>query len=147
MLDPQSTAVLQEIVRRESLSLLSYVGDAFLWTTARGVPALGMLQQLVHAHREAVADLGRFLTRKRAPVGYIGSYPTSFTTINFVALDYLLPRLTADEQRGVARLERDLAAITDADAQDQAKRFLQLKRDRLRALELLAAEYGKQLAG
>jgi hypothetical protein len=147
LIDAQSAAVLQEIVRRESLSLLSYVGDAFPWTTARGVPALTCLQQLVHAHRDAVADLGRFLTRKRTPVGYIGSYPTSFTTINFVSLDYLLPRLTADERRGITQLERDLGVLTDAEAHDQVVRLLQVKRHHLQALELLATEYGKPLAG
>jgi hypothetical protein len=147
LIDPQSAAVVQDIVRRESLSLLSYVGDSFPWTTARGIPALARLQEIVHAHRDAVADLGRFLTRKRTPVGYIGSYPTSFTTINFVSLAYLLPRLAADERRGIAQLERDLVTLTDAEAQDQVKRLLQVKRDHLQALELLAAEYGKPLAG
>jgi hypothetical protein len=147
VINPQSVALVQEIVRRESLSMLSYVGDAFPWTTSRGGPALARLQQLVHAHREAVADLGRFLTRNRTPVGYIGSYPTNFTTINFLSLDYMLPRLAADERRGIAQLERDLAALTDPDVPAQVKKLLQVKQDHLQALELLAAEHGKPLAG
>ncbi len=146
-MNPQNAALVQEIVRRESLSMLSYVGDAFPWTTSRGEAALVRLQQLVHAHRATVGELGRFLVRKRTPVGYIGSYPTSFTTINFLSLDYILPRLAADEARGIADLERDLTVLSDADFQAPVKKLLQTKRDHLQALELLTAEQGKPLAG
>jgi hypothetical protein len=146
VINAQNLALVQEIVRRESLSMLNYVGDAFPWTTSRGVPALARLQKLVHAHREAVAALGNFLTRKRMPVGYIGSYPTGYTTINFLSLDYLLPRLAADEARGVAALERDLAAISDPETQAQVKKLLAVKREHRQALDLLAAEHGKPLA-
>jgi hypothetical protein len=146
-MNPQNVALVQEIVRRESLSMLNYVGDAFPWTPSRGVPVLARIQELVHAHREAVGELGTFLTRKRMPVGYIGSYPTNFTTINFLSLDYLLPRLAADEARGVAALEQNLMAISDPEAQGQVKKLLAVKRQHQQALELLAAEHGKPLAG
>ena len=146
-MNPANTALVQEIVRRESLSMLNYVGDAFPWTTSRGGPALARLQHLVQTHREAVGELGRFLVRNRTPVGYIGSYPTGFTTINFLSLDYILPRLVADEQRGIAVLEQNLPALTDLAFQEAVKKLLQVKRDHLQALELLAAEHGKPLAG
>ena len=58
MIDPNSQAGLEEIVRRESRSLLSYVGDSFPWTTAQGGPALARLQEAVRGSKEAVADLG-----------------------------------------------------------------------------------------
>jgi hypothetical protein len=146
-MNPQDVALVQAIVRRESLAMLNYIGDAFPWTTSRGVSALARLQEIVHGHREAVAELGRFLTKKRTPVGYIGSYPANFTTINFLSLDYMLPRLVADEARGVAQLEKNLADLTDAEAKAQVQKLLAIKRDHLKALELLAAEHGKPLAG
>ncbi len=145
-MNAQTVALLQEIVRRESLSMLNYVGDSFPWTTSRGLPALARLQEIVQAHRDAVGALGVFLTRKRQPVGYIGSYPAGFTTLNFVSLNYLLPRLAADEARGVAALEQNLAAVTDPEAQAQLKKLLAVKRDHQQALELLAAEHTKPLA-
>jgi hypothetical protein len=146
VINPQSVALVQEIVRRESLSMLSYVGDAFPWTTARGIPALERLQQLVRAHRYAVVELGRFLTRNRTPVGYIGSFPTIFTSINFVSLDYVLPRLAGEERRGIAELERDLAGLTDPQAHEQVNKLLKVKKEHLQTLDLLASEYGKPLA-
>jgi hypothetical protein len=146
-MNPATAALVQEIVRRESISLLNYVGDAFPWTTSRGTAALARLQELVHAHREAIAEVGRFLAKKRTPVGYIGSYPANFTTINYLSLDYVLPRLAADEARGVAQLERDLKQLTDSEAQAAVQKLLAVKRDHHKTLELLAAEHGKPLAG
>jgi hypothetical protein len=140
VLNPETVALVQAIVRRESLSMLSYIGDAFPWTTSRGVPALARLQELVVSHREAVGEIGRFLTRKRTPVGFIGSYPTSFTTINFLSLDYMLPRLVNDEKRGIAELELDLQQIADEETKQQVEKLLKTKRATLEALELLAFE-------
>jgi hypothetical protein len=141
-MDDATRDLLPEIVRRESRSLLSYVGDAFPWTTSQGGPALQRLQQLVAAEREAVAALGRFLTRRRLPLAYTGSYPSSFTTINFLALEHILPRLAAWEKRSVAELERDVAALRgDADARALAERLLALKRENLTTLEAMAAAH------
>jgi hypothetical protein len=140
-MDAATRDLLQEIVRRESLSLLSYVGDSFPWTTSRGGPALEQLRHLVAAHREAVADLGRFLTRRRMPLGYIGSYPSSFTTINFVSLGYVLRRLVEWETKAVADLERDLAGLRhDPEAKALVEKLLAGKKERLEKLQILAAE-------
>ncbi len=147
MMNSQSLALVQDVVRRESLSMLNYVGDAFPWTTSRGTLALARLREIVHAHREAVAVLGRFLVKKRAPVGYIGSYPMGFTTINFLSLEYLLPRLAEDERRGVQILERELPLVTDQEAHAQLRKMLAVKDANRQVLEALSAELGKNLAG
>src|SRR5262249_57477855 len=107
-MDAQTQTTLQEILRRESRSVLSYVGDAYPWTTARGDAALTKLRHLVADERAAVAGLGRLLTRHRLPMVYLGSYPTSFTTINFLALDYLLPPLIAFEGQSLPHLQLHL---------------------------------------
>jgi hypothetical protein len=62
----------------------------------------------------------------------------AFTTLNFVSLDYLLPRLAEDGRRAVAALERDRAALTDADARAELDRLLDQKRRHLKTLEALA---------
>jgi rubrerythrin len=147
VMNPANVALVQDIVRRESLSLLNYVGDAFPWTTSAGSAKLARLQDVVRAHREAVAEAGQFLTKKRTPVGYIGSYPANFTAINFLSLDYILPRLAAAEANGVARLEREAASLTDPEAVAMVQHLLSVKRDHLKTLEGLAAEHEKPLAG
>ena len=54
----QNQAVLQDIVRRESRSLLSYIGDAYPWTTAAGGPALARLSEIIRQENDAVPSWG-----------------------------------------------------------------------------------------
>jgi hypothetical protein len=138
-IDPQSQAVLQEIVRRESRSLLSYVGDAYPWATAAGEPALLRLREIFHGSKEATAALGAYLARKRARAPFLGSYPASFTSWNFIALAYLLPHLAETEAALVRALEADVAALPAGEARSEAEKLLAVKRQNLEALRGLTA--------
>jgi hypothetical protein len=139
VMDPNSQAVLEEIVRRESRSLLSYVGDSFPWTTTQGGPALARLHEVVRASNEAVGELGGYLTRMRARTAFVGSYPASFTSWNFISLAYLLPRLVATEEEALRALEADVAALPAGEPKAQAEKLLAVKRRNLEALRGLTA--------
>ena len=69
---------------------------------------------------------------------WLGSFPSGFTTINFLSLTHILPRLIDFEKKSVADLERDLPVIGDAGARERLTKLLQQKREHLRELELLA---------
>ncbi len=138
MIDPQTVERLQEIMRRESLSVLMYVGQAYPWTTARNNAALGELKRIIDEEREAIHALGVFLMRRRASLPWVGSFPTSFTTINFLSLEHILPRLIDYEQKSIPLLEKDLHAIQDADARTKVRALLEVKQQHVRELELLA---------
>ncbi|HTU19935.1 MAG TPA: hypothetical protein VMG10_17865 [Gemmataceae bacterium] len=138
MIDPRTQTLLQDILRRESRSVLIYVADAYPWATATETKALTTLQQLIAAEREAVACLGRFLVRQRIPLPFLPSYPAHFTTINFLALDFLLPRLLEHERHAIAELERDLLSVKEPEVRDEVERLLALKRQHLPQLEELA---------
>jgi hypothetical protein len=141
VLDEATRNLLQEIVRRESLSLLSYVGDAYPWAQAKSGSTLNRLKQMVAEEREAVAALGRFLTRRRAAVGYIGSYPSNFTTINFLGLRHVLTRLVEWEKESVSDLQHDLGRLRgDVEARPLVEKLLAAKREHLANLEILAGE-------
>ncbi|MGH7168769.1 MAG: hypothetical protein ACRELG_00635, partial [Gemmataceae bacterium] len=75
MIDAHSQRLLQDVLRRESRSVLTYVAEAYPWTTSTRTKALMDLQQIIAAEREAVVDLGRFLVRQRVPLPYLPSYP------------------------------------------------------------------------
>jgi hypothetical protein len=139
VIDAHSQTLLQDILRRESRSALSYVAEAYPWTNSAGEKSLTDLQTLIAAEREAVACLGRFLVRHCVPLPYLPSYPAGFTTINFLALDFLLPRLIEEERRSIADLERDLAALMDPAARAEVEKLLDLKRRHLPQLEELAS--------
>jgi hypothetical protein len=126
-------------MRRESLSVLMYVDDAFPWTTARDSAALAKLKRLIAAEKQALAALGQFLARRHVPLGALGSFPSGFTTINFVSLEYLIPRLIECERTSIGKLEAEAKAIADADARAKVEQLLAVKRKNLPLLEALAA--------
>ncbi len=139
MIDAQTQALLQEVLRREGRSELMYVAEAYPWAAARGHAALDALQAVAREEAGALAALGRWMTRRRVALPYLGVFPTSFTTINFLALDYLLPRLRDRQREAVAQLERDAHAVTDPEARAQLDALLALKRRHLATLESLAS--------
>jgi hypothetical protein len=138
VIDPQSVDRLQAIVRRESLSMLMYIGQAYPWTTVQQEGSLAELKRIVDAEREAIAALGQYLTRHRVPVPSANSYPSSFTTLNFLSLQHILPRLIAQQRGSIVALEIDLPAIQDTNARAELTQLLQLKEKHLREMELLA---------
>jgi hypothetical protein len=138
MISPQDAARLEGIIRREGRSLLQYVSEAFPWVRTGTDEALTRLQQLVGEERDAVAALSRFLVRRRHTPPYLGSYPMAFTTMNFVSLDFLVPRLAEQQRRAIAELEKDRQALTDAEAKVEVDKVLQMKRQHLQTLEALA---------
>ena len=139
MIDPHSQTLLQDILRRESRSVLLYVDEAFPWTTLTEEKSWTTLRQLIAEERQAVAALGQFLVRQRVPLPFLPSFPVQFTTINFLAFDYVLPRLINSERQSIAALEHDLTALKDPAAHAEIEKLLALKRRHLPQLEALAA--------
>jgi hypothetical protein len=140
VIDPQTQALLQEVLRRESRSLLLYVGNAYPWTEAGGGAALEALRKLIREEASAVTALGQDLARRRVPLPYLGPFPISFTSYNFVSLDFLLPRLAEAQRASVGRLEADLRAVKDAEARAQLEKLLGVKKATLAGLESLAPQ-------
>ncbi len=143
MTDAATQPLLQAVLRRESLSLLQYIRDAFPWTAVGEEEAWAKLRQVVEEDAGAVADLGRFLAANRMPLPYIGQFPVEFTSINFVALDWIVRRLVEGQRQEVAALEADAGRAADPDARAALERLLEVKRRHLPVLEGLAAEHSQ----
>jgi hypothetical protein len=138
MADAKTRALLHDIVRREARSFLKYVSEAFPWTNTGENKALGRVQELAQEEERAVAALSQFLTRRRYGMPYLGPYPESFTTLNYVSLDHLLPLLIDHQQQAMVDTERDLAGLYDPEAREQVQKILDMKRRHLLTLEALA---------
>jgi hypothetical protein len=136
-MDARTEAVLLQAFRRESLSMLRYVGEAYPWTSAEGGAALKRLREIEAEDHAETTSLGQFLFRRHVPPSFTGSFPSGFLTINFLALEHLLPRLIVDQRRAVAVLERDFAAVVDSDAKAVLEKILAVKREHLAELETL----------
>ncbi len=139
MTDARPEAVLQNVARRQSQSLLQYVGDSFPWTKAEGRDGLRKLRAAFEEDRRAVTTLTQYLTRRKWTVPQLGVFPASFTTINFVALDYLLPQLVDAQRAEIAALEGDLDALGDDPAREPVQELLAMKRRHLEELGALGA--------
>lgn len=147
MLEKRTADRLQEVLRRLGRSLLFYICESYPWASAGEGPALAELQKIDEEERAAVARLAKFLQRQRVPVLLAGSYPSSFTTMNFVSLDYLLPILVKHERETVAAVERTQLEIADAEAAPEMVRIVDMVRNHLQRLEKLAAEHPVAAAG
>ncbi|HEX5270059.1 MAG TPA: hypothetical protein VFW33_06220 [Gemmataceae bacterium] len=135
MIPAPDAARLEAAIRREGRSLLQYVSEAFPWTKAVGDATPDKVRDLAREERDALGVLTKYLARQRHAVPYLGAFPMSFTTMNFVSLDYLLPRLTESARQSIAALEKDRAALADADAKAELDRLVELKKNHLKALE------------
>ena len=138
MIPAPDAARLEAAVRREGRSLLQYVSEAYPWTKTAGDTTPDKVRDLAREERDALGALTKFLARRRHTVPYLGAFPMAFTTMNFVSLDYLLPRLAESGRQSITALEKDRAALSDADARAEVDRFLEMKRRHLKALEALA---------
>jgi hypothetical protein len=139
VIEVEAANLLQDVVRREGRSVLVYVGDSFPWATAREGPALDRLRGLIRAESDAINAIAAFLQRNRLPLTFHGSYPASFTAVNFLALKHLLPRLAAYERSSIPTLEADLARLHDPGCRTVVENLLAVKRANLSALEQMTA--------
>ena len=69
-----------------------------------------------------------------------------FTTINYVSLVYLLPRLAQEQRKNVQALERGLPTLADAEARGLVQEILTMKRRHLAILEKLASNQPEAVA-
>jgi hypothetical protein len=129
--------VLPELLRRESRSLLQYVREAFPWAAVKDIAARTKVLSAGEAENEMLAQLGRLMQKRHIPLPALGAYPTSFTSMNYVSLSYLIPRLAAAERQTLADLERDLPKVQDEQIRGRLEALRELKRRHLANLESL----------
>jgi hypothetical protein len=138
-MEPAAAALLQELVRKEGRSLLQYVTESFPWTTRKTRHILPVLVEMAKEEQDGAAALVRLLLKNRLRPPYLGAYPMSFTTINYMSLEFLLPYLIDFETRRIAELEKDLAAPFDDETRQLLQSLLEMKRRHLVTLTTLSA--------
>jgi hypothetical protein len=132
--DTQGLQLIARQIIRDGRSLLQYVGEAYPYAPHQAEPAVHRLMALAKDQSAAVGRLVRFLQRHHATPPLLGSFPTEFTSANFVALVHLLPALQKDEERGIADLEQLLATLPTGEVHALLADYLQSKRQALETL-------------
>lgn len=134
MIDGQGLHLIHRQIIRDGRSLLQYVGEAFPYAPHQAEPGVHRLEALAREQHAAVGRLIRFLQRHHATPPLLGSFPSEFTSVNFVALAHLLPALQKDEQKGITELEQALAILPHGEVHDLLSEYLQTKRRTLETL-------------
>jgi hypothetical protein len=140
MSDTRDLQKLQQISQREINSLMQYLAGAFPWTRGQS-EARDRLMDMIDDERVALAKLTRYLYRNKMPPPFTGGYPTEFTTLNFIDLDYLVPLLARHEEESIAQMQADLATVEAGEGKQIAEALLALKKKHQAELsELLKPE-------
>lgn len=138
-MDGATAKLLGDLVRKEGRSLLQYVSESYPWTTAKTDWALPVLLAMAKEEQDGTAGIVRLLLKERLRPPYLGAYPMSFTTINYMSLDFLIPYLVEFQKRRCAELQSDLATLAEGEARELVKGLLEMKERHLAALINLGA--------
>jgi hypothetical protein len=93
VIDAVVAHLIERQIVRDGRSLLQYVDEAYPYTPARAEQERRRIAELAKEEQAAVGRLIRFLHRHHVTPPLLGAFPSSFTTINFVSLEHLLPAL------------------------------------------------------
>ena len=93
-------------------SLLQYVGDCGLWTSAEAVAELETIDELVARQMVQIGRLADLLAARQTTVDF-GQFPPEYGELHYVALDFILDRLISNQQALVSSLEETAKACSD----------------------------------
>ena len=138
MADSQHTAELNQLLGALARSLVQYVGECWPWTRVEAEDERRTIDEIVERQQRQIAALAD-LIMGRGTIAEFGTFPTEFTDLHYVALDYLLDQLIADERSLVAAIESAAGACSDdAEAADLLKQLLAEEQENAATLEKLA---------
>jgi hypothetical protein len=138
-MNTRGVALLHRLVAMGSTSLLQYVNDAVPWSADADRAAFAKVQFLANEERDFVARLSRFLQKRHFGVPKIATYPSHFTTMNFVTIDYLLPKLIVEADRELTTIRAWLQGMDEDDARAQMQGYLDMKERHRHILQELAS--------
>ena len=130
--------LLPNVLRRESRCFLQYVHESFPWAHGKTEAARTTILAAAAAEAAELAHLAKLLTRRHIAVPFFGAYPSAFTSYNYLAISSLLPKLIADQKRGLAELERDIPAVVDPDVRKHLELYRELKRKHIQEFEAVS---------
>ena len=130
--------LLPEVLRRECRSYLQYIRESYPWAKGKDEHLRAKVLSLAESEYQALSDLARALQKRHITLPYLGAFSPSFTSSNFLAVSYVVPRLAGAQRQAIAELERDLKHIQNAELRALFEVYCDLKRANLQEFENLA---------
>jgi hypothetical protein len=138
MIEAVSSSQINDLLIRIGRSLLQYVSESWPWAASGSEETRRTLLRLAAQQRENVAELA-WLLDARGEIVDFGSYPTEYTSLHYVSVDYLLDRLVANQSEIASACEKiSRAAEGDADAAELLRDITAAERQFLDELRRLA---------
>lgn len=126
---------LHEAAVRMSRGLLQYATQCSLWTNAREAERLDQLRRLAAKQWDSIQQLCNLLTESRKAIDW-GVFPVEFTYYNYVAVDFLWPRIADDQAKVIELLEAVREEVQHDDRMASVlEKVIQAERDILSELK------------
>jgi hypothetical protein len=124
-------------------SLLQYVGESWPWTSEDECDIRAAVERMVAEQRDTVLQIAMLLDERGHRIT-CGQYPSDYTSLHYVALDYLLDQLIAEQQDLAGELA---GAVEEAAGDEEAHALLSAAAEQARchANELAALAAGRKL--
>lgn len=112
-------------------SLAQYTTEAGYWTNSRDGEVRGVVEELVARQSRDAAQIVELLRDRSHPIDF-GVYPHAYTSLNFVALRFLMSELVEHQQELVDLFETAARQIDDDDeARELVRRVAASQREGL----------------
>jgi len=115
MAHDQNNEALNGLLINLSRSLLQYIGEGRVWTDVRADGERQELQTLVGLQSAGIAELANLLAGREWDIDF-GTFPTDYTDLHDISLDFLFGQLI-EQQQG---LDREVASTVEACSGDSA---------------------------
>lgn len=108
----QSSARLNAVLIRTYRSLLQYLRECSAWADLNEADVEQAAESMGKEQQALVGRMVDVLQSRGWAIDF-GNFPTEFTDLHYVALDYLLGQLVADEGKIIAEAQRARVASAD----------------------------------
>lgn len=124
-------------------SLLQYTSESWPWASADEEPTREALERMATEQRDVVRALADLLAERGYAIDF-GSYPTEYTSLHYVAVDFLLSQLIANQEEVAAECEQVARSTSeDDDVRTLLEDIVLSERKHLDELKSLAARRGQ----
>jgi hypothetical protein len=105
-------AKLNDLLVDLGRSLLQYADESWPWAKSGEAAAEQTVRAAAAEQRDHVARLADLLADRNWAIDF-GNYPTDYTDLHFLSLDFFLPRLAAAQTAVVAELDDAVHGCVD----------------------------------
>ncbi len=104
MAETKFSLQLNDLLIQIGRSFLQYVGESWPWASLSSNETRQTLERLAAEQQQSVAALARVLTEAGQYIDF-GTYPTSYTSLHYVDVNYLLDQLVQNQESIVKACE------------------------------------------